>query len=635
MEFPDIKYGQAQKPTLPSPWTPVKANRAQMDALGAVVEPITEIYDSIQKDKATQYYGRAMVEMAKAKADAETNPDAVEAPTIFKQNLDRIDSAAKKELSPDSYKYFKNAYQPKATSEHTSFIVKSAVRANTEQRSSFEDDVYTIAREGDMNTVDEMINGALMFSDAEKEDMRFAAQQEFEIGHIEKVRYSDNPELIAGTLQHLKSDEYTGTLEGEKRSAAVTALESAYSDSIAEFEKQRAHQEGRILGDLKVQVERGEAGFLEIDQAYDAYPEVITESRRAELMMIAERVAQEKRDAAYGSAMVDWALTNNEPLDPKDKDHRKAVNAYYDENPSFEVGVDLAAKTNIMPDALQSDFRRLAVLGSPDKVLALSNAYEVLERESPLSVDGLGTKQSAIYGTVSSMYRAGAPLDEAVKVARENATLPPEKRKLLRTEYSQEHTVKDTTERLQSIMDSDNRFDISFWTPGRGAPKPSAAMKSSYMALEQEYYTLTGGDIDAASDMAFRHVARVFSTSEINDKQQVFAYSPERVTGLDVDWLRKDMKKFARSNGLDADKVIVVPDAQTARDQGIKSYAVFQLNQFDNPEPIEVRWIPDVQRYNKERAEKAKKKREELEKAYKEQTYPWPPGSHKRIDLFD
>lgn len=638
MKFPEIQYGQTQSFKLPSPWTPIKVSRAQTSVLENIAEPITTIHDSIQKDRALQYYGKTAIKLAELEAQASTEPDATIAPSIVKEGIQEIDAQAKDELSGDSYRYFKQKFDTKAGNLHTGFIVSSAKRANSEQRESFVADIGSIARSGDIDTSEEMIADATMFSDEEKEDLIASARQEYEIGLVESVRYSDDPDAIMSMVNHLKSDEYNGTLFGDKRSAAINALENAYANSVSEYEKQRAHTEGRVLGDLKLAITRGEASFYEIEDAYDRFPDIITPSRRSSLMQLAEEVATKKREDNKLSAMVDWALTNGEPLDPKNTDHKKAVNQYYEENATeenaFQLGIDLAAKTNIMPDELQTDFRRLAFLGKPKRVLAVANAWEILERESPLSIEGLGTKQQAIYSTVSIMNRAGAPLDEALEVARENASKPPEQRQLLRNTYSQEYQIEGTRNRLKGMMDSDNgKFDISFWF--KGAPEPSPAIMSSYMALEQEYYTLTNGDIELASEMAYKHVGRIFSTSEINGDQQVFAYAPERVTGLPPDWLRKDVKRQAKAHGLDPERVKVVPDAQTAREQGLRSYAVYFMNEFDNPEPADFRWTPDVQRYNKERAKKARKKRESLEKAYEESTYPWPQGSYYHVDFFD
>jgi len=607
MKLPEIKYSTQVRPiTKQDPFTAIRDMKSGMQ----MVETVEGIYNGVQQDKATEFGGVAMARMAEIQAEAATHPEPLERPDIVREKAKEIDNEAKNNLSTTAYSMFQKKFADKSGALINQFTINSAIEANTTQRKGFVESAGEIATSGDITTANEMIDESVMFSDSEKELLRKDMRMRQEVGTIERIKYSGDPVRIGAVLENVMSDDYTGPLEGNDREAAIADLSNAFKMANAENEAKAAHEAGRMWGDLKLAVSNGEAGMVEINHAYDTNPDVINESRRAELMMLADRVADEKVKSAELTSLVDWSLANAEPLNNKNTDHNKAVNAYYERDPSFENGIMLAAKSNIMPDKMEDEFRRLPFLGKPEKVLELANSYEILERESPLSLENIGTKQAAVLGTVSMMYRSGVPIDQAVEIARENASKPPEVQLTLQNEYRSFVKGDPSVKRLDSAMDSDDRFDISYGLGG--APEAPAALRSSYSALEMEYYKYTNGDIEMASKLAFQHVARVFSGTEINDKDQVIAYAPERVTGLPVNYLRKDLKRQAKKANLNSERVMVVPDAQTAREQGLKSYPIYEIDKLENPVPTGVRWTPNIEGYHKEKLGKAKKKREDI-----------------------
>ena len=624
MRFPNIQYSAGVKPLTPiNPWTPVKnmqANIASLKTATEVTNVLAGIYDGIEKDKAVQAYGVSVAAMAEAEAQASTEPDPLKRPNMLRERAIDLDGKAKAALSNTAYRMYNDAFRKKSSNTINDFTVKSTIEANTIQRKSFTQEVIGIANKGDYQSAEDMIESATMFSDTEKDTLKANARMQAEIGTIERVKYSNDPMLISSVLENMVSDGYTGPLTGNGREAAVKDLQNAFTVSTSERNAQIAHERGKIYGDLKLAVNQGEAGLVQIDKAYENYPDVITESRRADLMVAADNYANKRKKSAELAGLVEWSLLNSEPLNNKNTDHNKAVNTYYEKNPTFDLGIDLAAKTNIMPDLMEDEFRRLAFLGKPEKVLKIANAFEILERKSPLSLENVGTKQNAIYGTVSSLYRGGVPLDEAVEVARDNAAKSPEEKTVLTGSYHQLTRKDPALERLENQMDASDLFDVSIGLGG--APKTPSSLAASYNALEVEYYKHTNGDIDMAQELAFRHVSRIYSTSGINDKDQVFAYSPERVTGLPTKYLRKDMGKQAKEFGLDPEKIMVVPDATTGREKGIKSYPIYTIDRFNNPVPTEYRWKPDVDQYHKERKAKAMKARKSLEEARKGGYFP-------------
>lgn len=584
-----------------------------------IADTVKGIFDGINKDKANEYSNNTSVAMSKAEAEAITSPDATKSMEIFNSRMDEIDAKAKEDLSPEVYDIWKESFDEKITRRRSPLIINSAVRANKQQRESFETSTYEYARNADsLDEVYESIDKAIMFNDDEKATMKSKAHTNFELGRIERTIYSGNAGDVKTMMNYIKSSKYEGPLKGNARAAAINSLENSYSELTAAAREKQEIEEGMIYGNMAIRASRAELTQIEIDNAARKHPEVITASRRKELMMVNARASEEKVDATNRRILVRQAMSpDGLPLDRKNKDHVKAVDEFFNENPTIESGVELTLKTSIMPSLLEAELRSQAFAGSDENVARMANTFEVLQRESPQSLADIGPKESAVYSTVSSLYRGGTPLDKAVEVARKNASIPPEKQGALNMMYQSE--AKNIPSRLKNLMDSSEQHDISFWF--KGAPKPSPAVVASYSAAEKEYYKWTGGDLEKASKLAFQHINRIFSTTKVNGKQETFAYAPERVYGMESDFLQNDLRAFARKNKIDPERIFVLPDPITARERQVKTYAVWVNNEFDLPEPVDDeegrqrRWSPDVERYRSiqetKRADRKKKARKQ------------------------
>lgn len=613
MKLPGIQYSKEDPGAVPtiSPWTHVRDAQHQADAIDSIGDTIDQIRNQIHVDKATQYLGRSLTELSRAESEAKSNPDALNSPNMLVDAANAINTKAKEELNPNVYRLWKREFDNQFNATQRLLFADSIIRANAEQRAMFKQDVDSISREGQIEIALDMINNATMYTDSEKEAMRTEARINGEIASVERIKYSKDPLMIKSALEQLNSNEYSGSLTPNMRDSAIRDLNTAFELATAEQREAAAHAAGRVFGNLKIAILRGEAGATEVEASYDRFPDVITPARRAELLVLIEKQKEKHVKQANLKSLVNISLLNQEPLDPKNKDHIEAVDMHFADNPTLETGMDLAIKTNIMPSAVESEFRRQAIAGKPARVLELSNAFEVLQRKAPQTLDKIGAKQVAIYGTVSALNRSGVPLQDAVEIARENASKPIEYRNELRQRY--EERSRDANSRLQDIMDSSDLFDISILPTG--APKPSVALSTAFKAAEAEYYTWTNGDEDLAEKFAAQHISRIFSTSEINGKAQTFAYAPERVTGIPQKFLRQDLIKFAHKHGMVKDNIIVTSDDVTARERGIKSYPVFKLNEFMLPEPAlnengeQLRWTPDIKAYQKKLEEEARDER--------------------------
>jgi hypothetical protein len=611
MKLPSVQYTQGVKPlgVAPSGAEAILAeSQTEATAFNEFSRIAANISEGISESQGDERFADASLTLQNSYSEAMAMPNALDAPTAFKTNSDAIKAAAKEEMDGIAYKKFEQKFDAQSDGMHKKLIVDSTFRANKEQRKSMSSKAMELSRSGQLKVAVGLIESSILFSDTEKDEMYNEMGRQEALGSIENTVYSNNPDLISGELDNLKSSKYSGPLQGRERSSAISSLESAYKDSVAALQEAVAHERGKILGDLKVAIENGKAGPMEIEEAYDNYREFITPAKREQFLSLANRLSNERNDKMMRKINVRQALALGEPLDPGTPDHVKGVNEIFSDDPTIANGTDLAIKTNIMPELMKSEFRRQAIAGKPERVLELANSFEVIQRENPIAVDDFGSKQIAIYTTVATLNRGGVPLAEAVDVARTNAAKSPEERQQYRLNLKTEENT--STDRLRAMMDA-SEMDVSIGFGG--APDATPAMQAAYAAAEAEYYTLMGGNIEYAQEAAFKHLLRVYSVSEINGTTGIgpfkagkpMAYAPERVTGLPIEYLRKDLNKLVKKIDpkIVPKEAFIISDAQTARERGVKSYPVYRLNKFRLPEPMVneegefVRWTPKVNKY--------------------------------------
>ena len=608
MKLPGIQYSQGVKPLAVQP-SGAEATLARAKADAETARTFSNlaltVSEGIANEQGKQRAADASLAMKKIYAKAMTSPNALDAPGELDEGIESIRDTASREMDPISYKAFASKFDQEANNLQGRIIVDSTYRANKEQRTSTSAKALELSRDGEVDQAVTLVGESMLFSEPEKQKIYDEMNHQFALGAVEQATYSNDPDRIAGEIRNLKSDKYSGPLEGSERSAAIGSLEGAFKDATAAVQEEIAHRRGRILGDMSIAIRTGKAGPLQIEEVYNKYPEFVTPAKREEMMELYLKISTERNTAMNRKIDVRQALALGEPLSPKEPDHVKGVDEVFKDDPTLSNGVGLAIKTNIMPSTLKMDFIRMPIAGKPERVLELANAFEVIQRENPIAVEGIGAKQIAIYTSVASMARGGMPLEEAVDIARKNAAVPPEERQQFRFDLkSQEDS---STDRLNRYMDRSDVMDISYgWF---GAPEASPAMRAAYASIEAEYFTLMGGDIDLAGEAAFKHMRRIYSGTEINGKDEVMAYAPDRMTGMPTEVLRKQLitstKKIEGMDKVLPKHIFIVSDAQTARESGVKSYPVFKLNRYELPEPVmdedgmQHRWTPDHTKYTK------------------------------------
>lgn len=259
---------------------------------------------------------------------------------------------------------------------------------------------------------------------------------------------------------------------------------------------------------------------------------------RANQKQADQNLALEKTLAAYQS---------HTPLDPKtDKGDvndlflsmtQKATPGTPEWN---NIGVDIAAKTGVIPQATVDYSRANLVSGKPQQAVDAAMTISRLRDASPRGASfGIDQPTNALATQISSMVKAGTDQQTAVDIARKNQDISTTQHKLLDDRWKQLKPEVSARSVLPSLLNNDNHFRAGFFT---GTPNVPPAMMGEFNNLTRDYFNYTGGDLKQAQQLAVNDLKSIWGVTEVNGKRELMKYAPESmVPGLTAAMIRDDI----------------------------------------------------------------------------------------------
>ncbi|MCU7870349.1 MAG: hypothetical protein KZQ98_17770 [Candidatus Thiodiazotropha sp. (ex Lucinoma borealis)] len=379
-----------------------------------------------------------------------------------------------------------------------------------------------------------------------------------------------------------------------------------------QFQEIEDHAIEKIASDLELSVYSGEASVVDVDAAFEE--EIITGAKRTQLI----KEIKQRADKAVAGKNRETLITSGLPLDPKNKDHRLAVEeAFTRLGGSSPVALSLAKQTGLLPKQVQSIFRSTARTGTGPKVDQVLELYNAVDDQVPLALDDVSDKDVAVLDNASELVRGGLSAHEALEISRTQANLPESERKVIKERYKEE--AAENAEWLQDSLNSDDAYDTELFSD---APTPPAAMTADYERLAESFYIHTGGDIDRARELAWKTLKRSWTRTDINGDGELMRYSPEFDLGVSTKILRKDLDTQLEEIKVKPESVKVVSDVITARSKrGQRSYAVIKVRPDGLPEILRgpnnmpLRWVPEpmpiLQKQQNDALSRARKARQQ------------------------
>lgn len=395
----------------------------------------------------------------------------------------------------------------------------------------------------------------------------------------------------------------------EERAKLSASMKSAISSDEAinkrvndEAKAAQAIASSKRAGDLKREVAAGR-GTEEMIEA--AFPQDISGDERARLLIQLDDVTQKQNKAIADQQRVAFAMTAGLPLDAKNPEDRKAVDAYFAQRfgnapPTAETMteiVDFIRDVAVIPTVTRGAMRSLARSSDPAQAVLAADMIARIQAQAPQVLETLPKDEKAFSLLVSGMVASGTEPAVAVELARLRVyETPASEMEQLRKVFTEKGFDGDNEDALNDLIDDE--FDPVF----RLQPNAPASMIGEYDSLVEQYYIRTR-DEEVARKLAGQDLIRVWGVSDTvgtpfagetgeaeRGRLQMVKYPPEKANGNDGSrnkWMRKQLEQEAKAlNVPNPDRVFLISDDRTAREK-TRSWQVWHVRKEDGrPVPV-------------------------------------------------
>ena len=375
---------------------------------------------------------------------------------------------------------------------------------------------------------------------------------------VKEIESGDYDSLSPDTLNKLSAS-------AKSQSDAVDRQNEINRTKVeVENQKQLNAQNAQAQSNLEIGVSRGEMGFVEIEKAYDTG--VITPEKRTQLTKSVDARVKKMQDENIIVAQVSAAIDAGQPLDYRNPDHKKGVDAFYknlpDESKTPDVIVSLVNSTKVIPSQVET-MLNASMKGSPDQVESASNLVARLNESSPEASSQLPEDTRAMGIGVANMVAGGVSPAKAVEVMHNNIyNTSKEMKEVLKSQLTQKDLVSKKASGFKAAL---GKVSDSFFTPKRTPSMNS--MEAEFNLIANNYYMKTQ-DIDSAIKLATADIQKVWGSTWVDGKERVMKYSPEKIygNGGETPWIYNQLESELKDMGIDG-KYNLQSDAVTARSE--------------------------------------------------------------------
>ena len=380
----------------------------------------------------------------------------------------------------------------------------------------------------------------------------------------------------------------------------------------AEIAAQAADERKRISAEIDVGVSRGQIGQDQLDD----YREdgVITDSQWAKFTKQRDKIQKEMSGRAARAELVSFSSATDARLDPKNSDHRKAVDEEFlrtqerDQNKPVEEQltnvVNLVDQTGVLPASLKNNLSVVSTSKDADSVQMGYDLFSRLEAKSPGIVSTqLDQKTVAFYAAYGDKINAGLDKNLALEDTRKQVyeTSPAQKQER-RELIANAIKLSEDQELLEKLVEQDYDGFTKYWLETDPQNRIPNAMLIDFNTLFEVFIENTG-DIEQASRLAYDSLKNNWGETNINGEPELVRDPVEALYTAgpkDKDWMREQaLEDLTPLTG--GRKFRIEQDTQTRRTKE-NSYAVFVINENGLKEILmgednqPVRWYPDWQR---------------------------------------
>lgn len=443
-------------------------------------------------------------------------------------------------------------------------------------------------------------------------------------------------------LKQIQSGKWDERITPQQKVSLVKVAEAGIREkqyqadrAQAAAEKAQREQSALKLSDLQIAISRNEAGYQDIEKAYDQGKGWLQPDDRARLTIALDTRGEKDAKAAAGLNFVAGAKTGAYQVDPKSPEQMEAVNADYlnqvklwtapDESgqPSrtpeqiASLTQDYVETVGVIPEALQSQLRGQIRNGNNQQVISAANTIEQFRQTNPALLDDFAKEDIERASMITSQVASGVDPAQAVNNVlalqkMDKATVEGRK-----DEYDALTKPSGSVTRFQATQGELQGAINSLWqqyVPFKTNPAVPAEMVAQYDQLKREAYQRTG-DMGQAQKSATDALKRVWGQSAINGTPTWMKSPPENFYsapanyGLRPDqnseWMKRQLvDEFTANAAIDLtagpakDRLAIVP-SNRVDERGRPLYSVMFRDSLGNVGPavdargVPLLWAPD------------------------------------------
>lgn len=439
-------------------------------------------------------------------------------------------------------------------------------------------------------------------------------------------RLLDAPDTLKTSLEDLrdKYGTYVDVLgEDRVRKSAMAQAPVLIETSVQGYVNQGRFSEARALlndkGEIKV------TSALTADQRNGMLEGV--DRAEAALIKAQQAAADEQRKITDAAALVGAAYGGAVILDDRNKEHRDAVNLFFDQmtpqlaemspNDRTETLAEFVGGVKVVPDAIKTMIRtsKFAPAEQQAETAAFIGKVEELAPGLLQSTSGLTDVDMARSELINSMVASGQSVSNAVE--RTAQIVDPNNSAMMKARKEAFGDIDPIT--ADAVADS---FDTVLNWQADVPDHLVAELERDVNGVFLRQYQLTG-DEDVARDYALKQAAKIWGQTEADGGKRLIKYPPEAFYAFNDDngWMQQqlvaDVSEFTGSAADDLDgRVFIHSDNMTARQASVQAPTYQVLLQDDNGAlvPLDVRWAPDsakaAEEWRKARIEEGREKRD-------------------------
>lgn len=392
-----------------------------------------------------------------------------------------------------------------------------------------------------------------------------------------------------------------------------------------------------------------DTGDLENAEAYLNHEETQKNLGEAQYASFKGRIDQAKvtrekniakhKDIRYTVASVNYALDTNIPLDPNDTETKEALDVYYknktikdqngfsiplsqsfaalDKNAQSEL-VRQTNHTSYIPKEAQSILNGFILNGNiGQQEFALDTIARMSENDrNNRALSFLDTKTRMVATSANRDISAGMPVKKALDLAQDKLNLSKDITEFRNSRLSKIHSDKKTdfVEEMKKTIAKATGLSSKIPFVGQSFdsgvnPITADKMLTDYKTLFDDYF-LSTGDQELSTTLANKDFSHLYAISEVTNNKRLMKYAPEIYNSIpalsqseNVKWMKEQLQSDINEitgTGVDLDNVILIPDAQTAREVSGRavppSYTALLMN--DDGDYLEVRKNGVIQRFH-------------------------------------